>query len=111
MLNKIGFFQLDNLIQGRVPFLLINLGPEIFTWYSSLAKLHLEKSLFVTTEEQILPNLQKQDVPDHAAIILLCPDGVRSTKISIDLEKKGYTNVYVIDGGYQQLMTERSGSW
>ena len=110
MLNKIGFFQLDNLIQGRVPFLFINLGPEILSWYSSLARQHLEKSLFVTTEDQILPNLQSQNIAEHTAIVLLCSDGVRSSMISIDLEKKGYTNVYVIDGGYQQLMTERSGS-
>lgn len=110
MLNKIGFFQLDNLIQGRVPFLFINLGPDIFSWYASLSRQHLEKSLFATIEDQILPNLLAQNIAEHTAIVLLCTDGVRSSKISIDLEKKGYTNVYVIDGGYQQLMTERSGS-
>ncbi len=108
MLNKIGFFQLDNLIQGRVPFLFVNLGPEIISWYSSLAKQHLEKCLFATVEDKVIPNLTAQTIADHTAIVLLCPDGSRSPKIAIDLEKRGYTNVYVIDGGYQQLMTERS---
>ncbi len=107
MLNKIGFFQLDNLIQGRVPFLFINLGPEIMTWYASLSRQHLEKSLFATTEDQIIPNLTAQSIADHTAIVLLCLDGARSSKIAIDLEKRGYTNVYVIDGGHQQLVTER----
>ncbi len=108
MLNKIDFFQLDNLIQNRVPFLFINLGPEIMSWYSSLSKQHLEKSLFASLEDQILPALETQKIVEHTAIVLLCLDGVRSSVLSVDLEKKGYTNVYVIDGGYQQLMTERS---
>ena len=107
MLNKIGFFQLDNLTQGRIPFLFINLGPEIMTWYSPHSRQHLEKSLFAIIEDQIIPNLTAQAIADHTAIVLLCADGERSSKIAIDLEKRGYTNVYVIDGGYQQLVTER----
>ncbi|OFZ31677.1 MAG: hypothetical protein A2622_03620 [Bdellovibrionales bacterium RIFCSPHIGHO2_01_FULL_40_29] len=108
MLNKIGFYQFDNLIQNRVPFLFINLAVDISPWYSSLGKMHLEKSLFATEQAELLPKLQSQQVTQHAAIVLLCNDGSVSMQIFAELAENGYTNVYVIDGGYQQLMTERS---
>lgn len=110
MLNKIGFYQLDNLIQNRVPFLLVNKGPEITSWFTSLGKIHIEKSLFSSQSRDLVNDLTTQDVPKDAAIVLLCNDGSESLPLYKTLESNGYTNVYVIDGGYQQMMTERSQS-
>lgn len=107
MLNKINFYQLDNLITNRVPFLFLNMSESLVDWYKSVSKLHVEAYEILTKAEQIIPILEEKKIPKDQAIVLLCPDGLQSLQIHQDLEKKSYTNVYVIDGGYQQIVTER----
>lgn len=107
MLNKVGFYQLDNLINNRVPFLFFNMSESILGWYTSVSKMHLESYQILTSETGIITTLAEKKAPKDYAIVLLCPDGRISLKVNTDLEKLGYTNVYVIDGGYQQLVTER----
>ena len=107
MLNKLGFYQLDNLINNRVPFLFFNMSESILGWYSSVNKMHLESYEILTTESEIIALLTEKKAPKDYAIVLLCPDGRISLKLNTELEKLGYTNVYVIDGGYAQLVTER----
>jgi rhodanese-related sulfurtransferase len=108
MLNQISFFQLDNLIRNRVPFTLLNLGPSLLDLYTSIFKMHLEISETLTNEISVFQVLEEKKVPKDAALVLICEDGKTSAKLLSQLEKKSYTNVYVINGGYQQLMTERS---
>ncbi len=107
MHNKIGFFQLDNLINNRVPFLFFNMSESISGWYTSVSKMHLDTYQMLTTEAEITNLLSEKKAPKDHAIVLLCKDGRDSVKICSQLEKSGYTNVYVIDGGYQQIVTER----
>lgn len=108
MLNKINFFQLDNLITNRVPFIFYNLSTSIADWYSSVNKLHVQNYEKLVQEGGVLSDLQSNKVPKDFAIVLLCPDGRLSLKLYEELQKLAYTNVYVVDGGYQQLVTERS---
>ncbi len=107
MLNKIGFFQLDNLIKNRIPFYLLNMGPDISSWFISLYKEHLTKNQILVQPPELLPILESKKLALDAAIILLCSQGSTSLEMYQELQKKGYTNVYVVDGGYQQMMTER----
>ena len=110
MLNKIGFFQFDNLIKNRIPFLLFNFGSDLSSWYQSLYQEHLLKNQILTNSGQFLQDFESQAASKDAAIILLCEEAGDSARFFAELEKKGYTNVYVVDGGYQQMMTERSSS-
>lgn len=105
--NKIGYYQLNNLIENRVPFLFFNLGPDVGPWYKSMQKLHVEAWQVMLDENQIQHELDSRKIPKDFAVLLLCPDGKQSVRIAQDLEKKGYTNVYLIDGGYQQMVTDR----
>lgn len=107
MLNKISFYQLDNLINNRVPFLFLNMSESIIGWYTSVSKMHLNTYEILTSPEQVLPVLAEKKAPKDYAIVLLCKDGSDSLKLYTELEKQNYTNVYVIDGGYQQMVTER----
>lgn len=107
MPNKLGFYQLDNLISNRVPFLFFNMSESILSWYTSVSKMHLETYQILTTSDCIIAIITEKKAPKDYAIVLLCNDGLVSLKVNTDLEKLGYTNVYVIDGGYQQLVTER----
>lgn len=108
MLNKINFFQLDNLINNRVPFIFYNLSTSIAEWYNSVNKMHVQNYEKLVQEGEVLTDLQTNKVPKDFAIVLLCPDGQLSMKLYAELQKLAYTNVYVVDGGYQQLVTERS---
>jgi rhodanese-related sulfurtransferase len=108
MLNKINFFQLDNLICNRVPFMFYNLSSSVAGWYNSVNKMHVQNYEKMVKAEDVVPDLLNNKVPKEYAIVLLCPDGRISMKLYSELEKMAYTNVYVVDGGYQQLVTERS---
>lgn len=107
MPNKIGFYQFDNLVQGRIPFLFLNLAQDVSGWYTSIYKMHIEAWQVLLKEDQIMAELIERKIPLEFAIVLLCPDGKQSERLARDLEKKGYTNVYLIDGGYQQMVTDK----
>ncbi len=107
MLNKIGFFQLDNLINNRVPFIFLNMSRDISDWYNSVSKMHLNTYQNLVKPDSILPLLEEKKVPRDYAIVLLCDKGSDSLKACTELQNLGYTNVYVVDGGYQQMVTER----
>ncbi len=108
MLNKINFFQLNNLIQTRIPFYLINMGPSFAGLYTSVYKMHVENYEVLTNSNQAIADLEAKKIPKDFAIVIACEDGQKSLALYQELEKKAYTNVYVVDGGYQQMMTERS---
>lgn len=108
MLNKISFYQLDNLINNRVPFLFLNMSESLVSWYTSVSKMHLNTYEILTKPDQALPVLEERKAPKDYAIVLLCKDGSDSLRLYSELEKQGYTNVYLIDGGYQQMVTERN---
>jgi len=106
--NKIGFYQLDNLVQNRVPFLFLNLSEDISSWYQSIYKMHVETyQVLLKTTEDVMSELKTRQIPKEFAILLVCPDGKLSESLARQLEIKGYTNVYLIDGGYQQMVTDR----
>lgn len=107
MLNKIGFFQLDNLVKNRIPFHLLNMAADLSSWYISVYKDHLVKNQMLVPPNELLQLVAVKELAFDAAIILLCNDGAASLEVYQELEKKGYTNVYVVDGGHQQMMTER----
>lgn len=111
MLNKINFYQFDNLINNRVPFVFFNLAVDLSDWYTSVSKSHLiTHQIQLKNTGEALSILETKKTPKDYAIVLLCSDGVESTTLFEILQNSAYTNVYVIDGGYQQLMTERSQS-
>ena len=107
MLNKISFFQLDNLINNRVPFLFYNMSESIAPWYSSVSRVHVQTYETMISSDEVLNNLTEKKAPKDYAIVLLCRDGSESEQLMIKLEKNAYTNVYVVNGGYQQIVTER----
>lgn len=107
MLNKIGFYQLDNLINNRVPFLFLNMAESLLPWYSSPNKRHVETYEVLTTENDAMSVLEAKNLGPDQAVVLLCQDGKASLRLHNQLIKKSYTNVYVVDGGYQQIVTER----
>jgi rhodanese-related sulfurtransferase len=108
-LNSIGFFQFDNLIKNRIPFILINLTEKPVQIYSqSLYQQHLTQVEVITTSAQVLPSLNLRQHPKHEALLVICHDGSASPGIAQELEQSGYLNVFYVEGGLNTLMADAS---
>jgi rhodanese-related sulfurtransferase len=110
MLNKIGFYQFNNLVQNRIPFMFLNLGADLSNWYTSIYKIHVQTHQTLTTLDQAEAVLIERSIPKDFAILLVCQNGLQSAQFGQYLQKQHYTNVYVVDGGIQQMMTDRAQS-
>jgi rhodanese-related sulfurtransferase len=84
------------------------MGPSFAGLYNSVFKMHVETYEILTNANQALADLEAKKIPKDFAVIVACDNGQKSNALFLELENKGYTNVYVVDGGYQQMMTERS---
>lgn len=106
--NEIGFYQFDNLIQNRVPFVLVNLGVDLSSWYKSLYALHLENHSIKTTAEQAVALVREKNLPAHHAIVVLDQQGEISTSVAQQLESAGFINVFVVKEGVLGMQKERA---
>lgn len=105
---QIGFFQLDNLIRGRVPFVLLNLGADLSGWYNSVEAMHLNNCTLACTEENYIEQLQTKNLPMHFAVVVLDQDGSKSKRIANSLEAAGFMNAHYVRGGLKGLEKEKS---
>lgn len=106
--NSIGYFQFDNLLQNRVPFLLVTLDEVDFKpLYNSLIQLHIQNISLACTPGNALESVQAKKLPPHFAIIVLDKDEKKSPQVAKELEKTGCTNVYYVKNGFNGLLTER----
>lgn len=107
--NNIGYFQFDNLLQNRVPFILVLLDEvDLKSLYNnSLINLHIQNITLQYSSGKILEAIQDKKLPPHFAIIILDKDERKSPKIAKEIEKAGYTNVYYVKNGFEGLLTER----
>ena len=107
LINKISFYQLDNLVVNRVPFMFYNMGPSIKSWYENVSRLHLETYEKLLPHNEVTADLIQNKIPLNYAIVLVCENGQNSSQLADHLAAMSYTNVYVVDGGYQQMVTDR----
>lgn len=106
--NSIGYFQFDNLLQNRVPLLLIMLDEvDLKSWYNSLTQLHIQNVSLVCSSDKVLESVQAKKLPPHFAIIVLDKDQKKSPQVVKELEKAGHINVYYVKNGFNGLLTER----
>lgn len=108
-LNEISFFQFDNLVRNRIPFLLINLTSQLPQIYSQgLYQQHLVSLELRTTSENVLMQLTEKKHPKHEALLVVCESGSRSQSLVETLEREGYMNVFFVKGGLQALLADAS---
>lgn len=108
-LNQIGFFQFDNLVQGRVPFYLLDLDTNIGTWYKGMAARHLENITVPCTLDTAVSLVEEKKLPPHFALVVLDNDESQAPLVAQKLEAAGFTNVFVVKGGLLGLEKERQG--
>ncbi len=103
---EIGWFQLENLFLSRNLFysvLDLRKDPR------PTGRAHLD-DLFLKAvklgKEDPGTYLQKEKLSGIHPVILLCENGRRSEKAARQLEKLGFTQVYVLEGGEAGLLSE-----
>ena len=106
-INQLGYFQFDNLIQNRVPFILLNLGVNLDHLYSGFWAMHLQNVNTPCTPTDAVAKVQEKKVPNHFAVVIIDNDGTQSQKLVPVLEKAGFTNAYYVKGGLIGLDKER----
>ncbi len=106
--SHIGFFQFDNLVRNRVPFLFINFDTNIQTWYSGVESVHLKTWSIFCNPDQVETEIQERQIPNHFAIVFLCKDGKLSEKAALDFQNKGFNNVYFFKDGLIGLEKEKA---
>lgn len=105
--NELGFFQFDNLVQNRIPFLLVNLGVDFTGWFNSVSVMHLENNTLNTTPDKALADIEAKKLPQHYAVVVICADGKDSGEIAKALEAKGLLNAYSVRGGIAGLSQDK----
>jgi rhodanese-related sulfurtransferase len=110
MAQSIGYFQFDNLVKGRVPFLFVNLGVDTSALYPHVYKMHLERMQMPITEGDVFTQILERNPAKSDAIIVLCEDGQKSAPIAEALEKAEFVNVFLVEGGWKKLLADRAQS-
>lgn len=107
VLNEITFFQFDNLIRNRIPFIILNLGVDLKNFYHvPLYQNHLESITLTASPETAVSELQNRKLQSHEAVLVLCADGKTSSRVVDTLEANGFTNVFFAKSGFVQLKAE-----
>lgn len=105
----IGYFQFDNLIKNRIPFLLVRTDLAIEAAYGVMEKMHLRNfSLVVQSlnHENAKAAIAERQARKEDPIVVLCEDGKKSLQVAQALCSEGHLNVYYVLGGWQMLEAE-----
>lgn len=105
--NEIGYFQFENLIKNRIPFLLLNLGVDFTNFFQGLDQKHLESVEIQTTKDTVIEDILKRDLNRNHAVVLVCEKGLDSGPLVAAIENLGFMNVYSICGGFKRLVEEK----
>lgn len=102
----IGFFQFENLIRTRVPFLMFTWGLDFKDWFTGLEKMHVEQVLRRADQiALLLPELQKNL---EQPLLFVCTNGEQSKAQMEKFESLGFKNVFYVHGGWQAMDAERA---
>lgn len=106
--ERIDAFQLTNLIQNRVPFLLCRIYGEGFEQNGkpanhSTANPLLRQAQVFKEPADLLMHLKSKSVSLDHPIVLFCDSGERSLLAAKKIAASGYTNVYVLENGIAGL--------
>ncbi len=105
-MEKIGLFQLENLVLSRSPFIFLDLRTQ-----DDGSTLPEPLGNYLKPATRIKPNevkqhLQKSEADKIKPVLLLSEDEATSCAVARDLEAAGYTNVYIVAGGVAGLLSE-----
>lgn len=99
MLNTIDFFQFDNLVRNRVPFLFLNLsGTSLDSRFALLDKTHLRNYEVLYDGDNCLSEIEQRKLPKEFPVVLYSEDPYTAEAIVKNLANLGYINAYMVRG-------------
>ncbi len=98
----LGEYQLRNLIKGQVQFLYFDLRGSQTRAKQSPDHFYFKNALPVPPDS-VVSSVSQLSLAKSHPIVLICEDGEKSMQGARDLEKAGYTNVFVLRGGTDTL--------
>lgn len=113
-LNELFYFQLNNLIEGRIPFKFVQLSTNIEKNYGVLESSHIKtNSVYLDSAnsgDSVVKSIIQEFPNKETAFVILCQQGDKSKGIANNLEKVGYLNVYFVSGGLLQFEGDRQNA-
>ena len=106
-ISQLGFFQFNNLIKGRIPMVLVNLGVDLKSSYGAVEAMHLDNCQIMGTTAEIVENVVNRKLPSHYPIVLIDQNGTQYAPVVQALEAKGFNNVYTVKDGLSGIEKER----
>ena len=102
---EIGFFQLENLVLSRTPFLFVDARED------RSVELPKELAACVVHAEPVagadlVMFLNKRAGSKDGAILVISETARSSEELRAKLEVEGYNNVYILAGGLEGLLSE-----
>ncbi len=106
--NSIGYFQFNNLLQSRIPLLLIVLDDiDLKPWFNSMVKMHLENITVFCDQDRVVEIVKEKKVPTNFGIVVIDQDGKKTPPLIQQLETMGFTNAYYVKDGFSGISIER----
>ncbi|MEZ0392369.1 MAG: rhodanese-like domain-containing protein [Pseudobdellovibrionaceae bacterium] len=107
----IGYFQFDNLIRNRIPFLLLRTNVDVESAFGVMEKMHLRNySLILNPLDYVEAEaaLKERQARKEDPIVVLCDTGEESKKLADELARQGHLNVYFLLDGWKAALEEMS---
>lgn len=112
--SGIDYFQVDNLIRGRVFFHIVNLGVNFDELYPiskfPMERIHLRNRELALgsalSPQAVVQELLSRGLQKEEPVVVFCTDGHASGQAALALEQAGFKNVYYAKGGMSQLVLD-----
>ncbi len=104
--NVIGPFQFENLVKNRISFALLNFGCDLTGLFQPFYQTYLASMQIDAKSADATKILEEKKISKDGAVVLVCGNGTESEKTAIALEKAGYSNVFVVEGGAEALRAQ-----
>ena len=105
--TPIGFFQFDNLLRNRIPFLLLKqASADVESMFGPMERSHV-RNFSLPLEQMDLPAAQAaladRQAQKDSPVVVLCENGKASLALAQKLSEQGYLNVYYVLEGLRGL--------
>lgn len=102
----IGFYQIDNLVQGHIPFALFTLEFPFEKIFKGEDLKHLQRQVILISnvdQNEILSVIEQRGFKKDHPIVVLDEDGKKAAAVAEALENMGYINASFVLDGFQSF--------
>jgi rhodanese-related sulfurtransferase len=116
--NEIGWFQVQNLIKAKIPFLIVQIDCDLQKLFTVIDNIHIRNwSINLSTEtttdliQEVKIQMQARSANTDFPVLVVCNDGNASKKMTTQLGSElGFLNAYTVPGGFSKLLADRTGA-